>query len=249
MKRLIAFTLAETLVVIGIIGTVAALTLPNLNSNTGNKETVVKVKKLYSNLDDAMGRAVVAYGPVKGWFTNDNSNADKTKRLGDRLTEYMKVSKNCGMNKGCYTSGSGGSDGYEFILPDGASVKVRYIGSRDFSLGNRLDQMKDWQIVGTFYDIYVDIDGLDKGKNMAGYDIFAFVDSVSDPNSLEPSGEKRSPRMVSKSSCGDYKNGGIVSINTTCTAWVIDKDNMDYLKIKSKRLGPTDLDEGFVPMK
>ena len=41
----------------GIIGVVAALTLPNLNSSTGDKEKVAKVKKIYSNLNDAFGRA------------------------------------------------------------------------------------------------------------------------------------------------------------------------------------------------
>ena len=47
MKRIIAFTLAETLIVIGIIGVVSALTLPNLNSSTGEKEKIVKLKKAY----------------------------------------------------------------------------------------------------------------------------------------------------------------------------------------------------------
>ncbi len=37
MKKLLAFTLAETLIGIGIIGVVSALTLPNLNSSTGEK--------------------------------------------------------------------------------------------------------------------------------------------------------------------------------------------------------------------
>ena len=41
----LAFTLAETLIVMGVIGVVAALTLPNLNQSTGNKEKVAKVKK------------------------------------------------------------------------------------------------------------------------------------------------------------------------------------------------------------
>ena len=40
-----AFTLAETLIVIGVIGIVSALTLPNLNSSTGDKEKVDKVQK------------------------------------------------------------------------------------------------------------------------------------------------------------------------------------------------------------
>ncbi|MBR1942811.1 hypothetical protein IJ843_03645 [bacterium] len=37
------------LIVIDIIGVVAALTLPNLNSSAGDKEKVVKVKKIYQN--------------------------------------------------------------------------------------------------------------------------------------------------------------------------------------------------------
>ena len=41
----IAFTLAETLVVMGIIGVVAALTIPNLNQSTGDREKVARLKK------------------------------------------------------------------------------------------------------------------------------------------------------------------------------------------------------------
>ena len=39
----LAFTLAETLIVMGIIGVVAALTIPNMNKNTNNTENVVKL--------------------------------------------------------------------------------------------------------------------------------------------------------------------------------------------------------------
>lgn len=42
MAKKIAFTLAETLIVMGIIGVVAALTIPNLNSSTADKEKVAK---------------------------------------------------------------------------------------------------------------------------------------------------------------------------------------------------------------
>lgn len=45
IKRFFAFTLAETLIVMGIIGVVAALTIPNLNSSTADKEKVAKLKK------------------------------------------------------------------------------------------------------------------------------------------------------------------------------------------------------------
>ena len=46
MAKKIAFTLAETLIVMGIIGFVAALTIPNLNSSTADKVQFAKVKKI-----------------------------------------------------------------------------------------------------------------------------------------------------------------------------------------------------------
>ena len=49
LVKAIAFTLAETLVVMGIIGVVAALTIPNLNQSTGDREKIAKVKKIYSD--------------------------------------------------------------------------------------------------------------------------------------------------------------------------------------------------------
>ena len=88
----------------GIIGIVSALTLPNLNSSTGEKEKVAKVKKIYQNLEDAYGRAVAVYGPLSEWFTNDTTYAAQTTRFGERLTEFMKVSKNCAIASGCWST-------------------------------------------------------------------------------------------------------------------------------------------------
>ena len=41
ITKLLAFTLAETLIVMGIIGVVAALTIPNLNDAIGRSEAVL----------------------------------------------------------------------------------------------------------------------------------------------------------------------------------------------------------------
>ena len=45
-KKNLAFTLAEVLIVIGIIGVVAALTLPNLNHATGDKDIEFVLSKI-----------------------------------------------------------------------------------------------------------------------------------------------------------------------------------------------------------
>ena len=65
---MLVFTLAETLIVMGVIGIVAALTIPNLNSSTNNMEKVAKVKKTYVQLVEAQDRATAIYGPIETWF-------------------------------------------------------------------------------------------------------------------------------------------------------------------------------------
>ena len=93
-KKFIAFTLAETLIVMGIIGVVAALTIPNLNGSTKNKEKVTKVKKIYAELNEAHNRATAVYGPINTWFSN-LSWSERNKRYVERLTDFMKVQKIC----------------------------------------------------------------------------------------------------------------------------------------------------------
>ena len=60
--RSYAFTLAETLIVMGIIGVVAALTIPIMNQNMDYTKNVAKFKKYYSELSQAHEMAVAKYG-------------------------------------------------------------------------------------------------------------------------------------------------------------------------------------------
>ena len=151
LVKAIAFTLAETLVVMGIIGVVAALTIPNLNQSTGDREKVAKVKKLYSNLEDAFGRATAVYGPYDTWLNGLSTDEEKVTRIGQRITEFMKVSKDCGYNtysanNTCWSSATG----YSIITADGTGMRINE------------------------FLIDVDIDGRNKGKNTDGKDAFTF---------------------------------------------------------------------------
>ena len=51
MKK--AFTLAEVLITLGIIGVVAALTLPSLMTDIGNKKLKTQFFKTYTDLNQA----------------------------------------------------------------------------------------------------------------------------------------------------------------------------------------------------
>src|SRR5574344_1363304 len=57
-----AFTLAEVLIVLGIIGVVAALTIPNLIKHTQEQETVSQLQKVYTTLSEAYKSAENDYG-------------------------------------------------------------------------------------------------------------------------------------------------------------------------------------------
>ena len=226
IRQTIAFTLAETLIVMGIIGVVSALTLPNLNASTGEKEKVAKVKKIYQNLEDALGRAKVVYGPIEEWYRLDSNIDDRSKRFGERITEFMKVSKTCGVSTGCfstaplkYAKGTTwvendvqaliSSKAYMYILNDGTSLA--------FDL--------------TYSKIRIDIDGPTKGKNQNGVDRFtiklcdgglSLTGCLSGYDDILFSGNTVSG-LASGSSSEEYS-----------MRWVIMNDNMDYLKCANK---------------
>ena len=208
MKKILAFTLAETLIVMGIIGIVSALTLPNLNSSTGEKEKIAKVKKIYQNVNDALGRAQAVYGPIDEWFVNDGTDfVKKGNRLGERISEFMKVSKTCGYGDGesnmaCFKNVTVESSsmattitGYKFILADGTAMSIYYNNS---------------SIV-----IMFDIDGPTKGVGKKNKDVFLF--------------EIKSDGTFAS----DYK-GNFSDDIAVATQWIIRNDNMDYLKCLDK---------------
>ena len=133
----------------GIIGVVAALTIPNLNSSTADKEKVAKLQKIYSNLNDAVGRATAVYGPMEGWWTGTNDSNEYEKMLAERLTDFLKYSK---------------FDGYDITLADGATVSCYSASDPSPAYpGKSYNAVLD-----------VDLDG-DKGKNLYGYDKFEFL--------------------------------------------------------------------------
>ncbi|MBQ2871256.1 type II secretion system protein [bacterium] len=49
-----AFTLAETLITLSIIGVIAAMTVPTLMTNINNQQHITALKKAYSNLSNAI---------------------------------------------------------------------------------------------------------------------------------------------------------------------------------------------------
>ena len=216
------FTLAEVLIVIGIIGVVAALTLPNLNHATGDKETGTKVKKIYSTLTEAFDRAQVIYGNADTWFKdlNDDDYAAKSERAAKRITEFMKVSKDCGFEAGCFSSGPLlETDGSEY------SDAENYLESLQSGHTYMVTLADGISLGFSRSKIRVDIDGQKKKKNQAGKDLFDFTfytfeseasSHGANLNQIYPSAQ---PNSWKEDLATQY-----------ATAWVIENSNLGYLK-------------------
>lgn len=81
-----AFTLSEVLIVLGIIGIVAAMTIPSLIKNIQNTDLSTQIKKNRSILSNTLNSAI-----------NDYGGSLNGKDLGSDFGKYAKLLENCNL--------------------------------------------------------------------------------------------------------------------------------------------------------
>ncbi|MBR6099100.1 type II secretion system protein [bacterium] len=222
-KKKAAFTLAEVLITLGIIGVVAALTLPTLIQNYHDKATITKLKKMYSTLQQAylMNKAL---DEIKLGNTQAH-NAEAAQEIAAVFVPYLHISKDCGTDKpGCVNSGTykylsgsnatnynyGGTAAYRVLLNDGSCIWFRRVNPSLLSA------------------IFYDVNG-ENPPNMWGKDLFEFV-VVNDR--VLPTGIEGTERLFD-TDCNPNGQG------IGCAAWVLQQENFEYLKCSGLQLnGP-----------
>ena len=179
-RKRTAFTLAEVLITLGIIGIVCAITLPSIVQNYREKQTVAKLKKTYSILSQAMTSAVNENGTLDTWGLGGGDSPTGAILLQDQLfAPYLKIADYCEKNNTCI-----GGKPYKYItstphisyywqdryrhlvLADG-TLLIFHVSGEDCA-GSGL---KVWFACA---DIMVDTDGYYKGPNTFGKDMFNF---------------------------------------------------------------------------
>ena len=73
-----AFTLAEVLITLGIIGVVSAMTIPTLMANHRKKVVETKLEKIYSVMNQAINLTNAEYGDVTNWIIDCGSSNSPT---------------------------------------------------------------------------------------------------------------------------------------------------------------------------
>lgn len=93
MKR--AFTLAETLITLGIVGVVVAITIPTLIANYQKQVFANKLAQTYSILNQAIDMAITEHGEPKNWEWDEkyDSGIRDIKWVNKYLYPYLKGQK------------------------------------------------------------------------------------------------------------------------------------------------------------
>lgn len=97
-----AFTLAEVLITIAIIGIVAAMTLPSVIANYKKKEIPIRLKKFSSTMQNAFNMAKLEHGPVESWkFPEHQMDFDEVNEFAHTyLYPYITGIKDCTSKEG-----------------------------------------------------------------------------------------------------------------------------------------------------
>ncbi len=161
-----AFTLAEVLITLGIIGVVAALTMPALIQNHKKSETSARLKKFYSTMSQAILLSQQDNESIENWdmvtpardeqgnydyASNSNISKNFFNKYIASYIQYTKVED--GKN---YLDENGvniGGENFTIYLTDGSVFSIKNSGCMDF--------------------IY-DVNGQRK-SNVAGKDVYRFL--------------------------------------------------------------------------
>ena len=182
------FTLAEVLITLGIIGVVAAMTMPALIGNYQKQVAVEQYKKIYSTLKNAESRAVLDYGDSVEWDYSDVDNFMNT-----YYVPYLNVVK---------------------TNPRSVDYKVKNLNGDDLGTWQNLKNMQgawrniylaDGSIIkywenNQYFMFQVDANG-SKGPNVFGKDIWDFELYWDGNKKLVPKG-----RSVNATNYNQYYN-------------------------------------------
>lgn len=160
-QRKTAFTLAEVLVTLGIIGVVSAMTIPTLMSNHQRKVYVTRLNKVYSEIQQAAINFMNNKNAVNLVEAGINSTANANKLITDNFNIVETCSNSlspCFADSYKLLSGSNydlsSHVSTSYVLASGESIRLLYSKADD-------------KIV----NILVDINGK-QGPNILGRDAF-----------------------------------------------------------------------------
>lgn len=173
----LAFTLAEVLITLGVIGVVAAMTMPSLMARHHQKQMEAQFKKAYSSLQQAL----FSIDPDMYATLSGNSGDTNTEFFADLYSKY-KVINDKNVSRLYYVNRKW--DIKTYTKKEGSYNQCAQLPSRIVSDGSAIGGM--YNCFGNW--IVIDTNGPKAKPNAMGHDIFYF--SLSNKGKLIPIGSK-----------------------------------------------------------
>ena len=204
-----AFTLAEVLITLGIIGVVAAMTLPTLIQNHQKQTYVTGLKKAYANLQNAFAKMAYDEG-VTDWSQTYCANAALQDCSGIDVILIKDKREICleSLKKQINVVSYSVNENAFFKTVDGM------IYTPAFGVRDSIEYNSILTLVLSY--VYVDVNG-DKGPNKWGRDKFVFFINY-EKNRIQPDGFRY----------GHYQYCTTTNLSGVCTAKVLIEGKMDY---------------------
>lgn len=184
-----AFTLAEVLIALVIIGVIASMTVPTIIANVNKQAMISALKKEASVLAQALERYYMYHGER---LVPDEYRA--THALKPEFIEYFNVLADCGLghddvNTACIPNTNNGSYNGEnknayYNYNHTAKIAMEYFDDGQFVLTDGSLIMLENNNKEIF--VSVDVNGYAKKPNQLGKDLFMF--QVMDNGTLKPMG-------------------------------------------------------------
>ena len=237
-QNLSAFTLAETLITIGIIGIVAAMTLPTLITVYKQKVTIERLRATYSLLSQAVQAAKKDHESIKYW----NTGLSDLLYAETYILPYLKTHKIAKYNNNHWALNTLSTQynrrSYYLFWTTNANTNPIFVMQNGSAFVVKKAQNKIW--------IVVDINGM-HGPNTMGIDGFSFnIDPETDQ--LIPTGmnEKRDRLIKSngpttacvQDSSWQYYRGGSCAALLMKDNWQMTKDYPWIENVDSKIVKP-----------
>ena len=167
-SRLAAFTLAEVLITLGIIGVVSAMTVPTLMQNYQRQSYVTQLHKVYNE----MSQALLRYQTDKNAVNLREAGLTSANAVNSFITTYLKVVKDCGNDfSACFGSDYKKINGTSLSFGEASSAAGVFVlaGGQSIAIFSRNSDSQQYS--NSIATILVDVNGK-KGPNIQGRDFY-----------------------------------------------------------------------------
>lgn len=213
-----AFTLVEVLITLGIIGVVAAITIPTIITNHKKNVTVEKLKTNYSILSQAVELSMRENGDISTW----DSSLSEEEYAQIYIIPYLKNAKKIQSDKSGYYSVKSLANSWCIFW---SGVPIYFLNN-----GSVIEIKHGWGSMNSQTYIIVDINGKN-APNILGKDTFIFLlNKTKNQLTAFGNGQKREHIMTgdSYSSCSPNVNkiyaGGLCAALIIIDNWKIAED-------------------------